>query len=135
MRAAGEVRQARARWALVSAPRSRISKQTLNIAVPFAYYDKLSPARQRIYRKSDAIETLGIPPGRALGRSIAAIAEGLRTEHRASAQSACQSLVNALLEGYHVPAVRVKVLLRRPADDYGGLHGLYRPEGGGPGAR
>jgi hypothetical protein len=129
MRAAGEVRQARARRAPVAASRSRIVfKQTLIITVPFAYYDKLSPARQRIYRKSDAIETLGIPPGLSLGRAIAAIADGLRNEHRVSAQSACQSLVNALLEGYHVPAVRVKVLLRRPADDYGELHGLYEPE-------
>ena len=129
MRAAGEVRQARARRTPVPASRSRIVfKQTLVITVPFAYYDKLSPARQRIYRKSDAIETLGIPPGLALGRAIAAIADGLRNEHRVSAQSACQSLVNALLEGYHVPAVRVKVLLRRPADDYGELHGLYEPE-------
>jgi hypothetical protein len=129
MRAAGEVRQARARRAPAAASRSRIVfKQTLIITVPFAYYDKLSPARQRIYRKSDAIETLGIPPGLSLGRAIAAIADGLRNEHRVSAQSACQSLVNALLEGYHVPAVRVKVLLRRPADDYGELHGLYEPE-------
>ena len=132
MRAAGEVRQARARRGPVAASLSRIAfKQTLIITVPFAYYDKLSPARQRIYRKSDAIETLGIPPGLALGRAIAAIADGLRNEHRVSAQSACQSLVNALLEGYRVPAVRVKVLLRRPADDYGELHGLYEPEDDG----
>ena len=96
--------------------------------MPFAYYDRLSPARQRIYRKSDAIEMLGIPPGLALGGAIGAIADGLRREHRASAQSACQSLVDALVEGYHVPAIRVKVLLRRPADDYGELHGLYEPE-------
>ena len=129
MAATAEVRQARARRARLQAPRSRIVfEQTLTLAVPFAYYDKLSPARQRIYRKSDAIETLGIPPGLALGRAIAAIAEGLRNEHRVSAQGACQSLVNALLEGYRVPAVRVKVLLRRPADDYGELHGLYEPE-------
>jgi hypothetical protein len=99
-----------------------------SITVPFAYYDKLSPARQRIYRKSDAIETLGIPPGLALAGAIAAIADGLRNEQRASAQSACQNLVDALVEGYRVPAVRVKVLLRRPADDYGELHGLYEPE-------
>src|ERR1700687_634772 len=90
--------------------------------VPFPYYDKLSPARQRIYRKSDAIETLGIPPGLALAGAIAAIADGLRDEHRASAQSACQNLVDALVEGYRVPAVRVKVLLRRPARDYRAVH-------------
>ncbi|MDQ6916802.1 MAG: hypothetical protein M3023_03170 [Pseudomonadota bacterium] len=96
--------------------------------MPFAYYDKLSPARQRIYRKSDSIETLGVPPGLALGGVISAIGDGLRLEHRVNVQRACQSLVDALLDGYRVPAVRVKVLLRRPADDYGELHGLYEPE-------
>ena len=94
----------------------------------FAYYNKLSAARQRIYRKSDAIESLGLPSGLSLGAAIAAIAEGLRLEHRLDTQGACQRLVNALVEGYSVPAVRVKVLLRRPADDYGELHGLYEPE-------
>jgi len=106
----------------------RLRSNLRSISVPFAYYDKLSPARQRIYRKSDAIATLGIPPGLALAGAIAAIADGLRNEHRASAQTACQNLVDALVKGYHVPAVRVKVLLRRPADDYGELHGLYEPE-------
>jgi hypothetical protein len=107
---------------------ARLRSNPRSITVPFAYYDKLSPARQRIYRKSDAIETLGIPPGLALAGAIAAIADGLRDEHRASAQSACQKLVDALVAGYRVPTVRVKVLLRRPADDYGELHGLYEPE-------
>lgn len=96
--------------------------------MPFAYYNKLSRARQLIYRKSDAIEALSIPPGLPLGGAIAAIADGLRREHRASAQRACQGLVDALADGYRVPAVRVKVLLQRPADDYGELHGLYEPE-------
>jgi hypothetical protein len=96
--------------------------------MPFAYYAKLSPARQRIYRKSDAIETLGIPQGLALGHVIGEIGNGLRQEDRATVQAACQSLVDALLNGYRVPPVRVKVLLRRPADDYGELHGLYEPE-------
>jgi hypothetical protein len=101
--------------------------------VTFAYYNKLSRARQLIYRKSDAIEALGIPPGLALGGAIAAIADGLRREHRASAQRACQGLVDTLVDGYRVPPVRVKVLLQRPADDYGELHGLYEP--GEDGAR
>jgi hypothetical protein len=96
--------------------------------VPFSYYAKLSRARQRIYRDSDAIETLGIPRGLALGGTIVAIAEGLRREDRAATLAACQGLVDALLDGYRVPAARVKVLLRRPADDYGELHGLYEPE-------
>ena len=98
--------------------------------MPFAYYAKLSAARQRIYRKSDSIQSLGIPSGLALGARIARIAEGLRSEDRAATQSACQALVDALLKGYHVPPVRVRVLTRRPADGYGELHGLYEPEEG-----
>jgi hypothetical protein len=98
--------------------------------MPFAYYDKLSAARQRIYRKSDSIQTLGIPPGLSLSGYIVQIGDALRGENRTATQSACQSLVDALLHGYRVPPVRVRVLTRRPADGYGELHGLYEPEEG-----
>ena len=36
--------------------------------MPFAYYDRLSPARQRIYRTSDAIEALDLPGGSTSAR-------------------------------------------------------------------
>lgn len=101
----------------------------------FAYYDKLSPARQRIYRQSDAIDTLGLPPELALGTLVGAIAEGLRQDRRASIQAACQSLIDALTRGYRVPKVRVRVLATRPADGSGELHGLYEPEDDGTPAR
>ena len=97
----------------------------------FAYYDKLSPARQRIYRQSDAIDTLGLPPELALGTLVAAIAEGLRQDQRAIIQAACQSLIDALTRGYRVPKVRVRVLATRPADGSGELHGLYEPDDDG----
>ena len=97
----------------------------------FAYYDKLSSSRQRIYRQSDAIDTLGLPPELALGNFVEAIAEGLRQDRRASIQAACQSLIDALTRGYRVPKVRVRVLATRPADGSGELHGLYEPEDDG----
>ena len=96
----------------------------------FAYYDRLSPARQRIYRASDAIEPLPLPPGVAPGAEIAAIRAGLAAENRAGVERSCQRLLDALTKGYHVPPVRVRVLAQRPADDYGELHGLYEPEEG-----
>jgi hypothetical protein len=101
----------------------------------FAYYDKLSPARQRIYRQSDAIDKLGLPPELALGAIVEAIAEGLRQDRRASIQAACQSLIEALTRGYRVPKVHVRVLATRPADGSGELHGLYEPEDDGTPAR
>jgi len=97
----------------------------------FAYYEKLSPRQQRIYRQSDAIDTLGLPPGLALSREIAAIAEALHEDRRADVQTACQSLIDALTLGYHVPKVRVRVLATRPADGEGELHGLYEPNDDG----
>lgn len=101
----------------------------------FAYYDNLSPARQRIYRKSDAIATLGLPPGLALGGMVNALGEGLRQDRRADVQTACQRLIDALVAGYRVPKIRVRVLATRPADGSGELHGLYEPEDEGTAAR
>jgi hypothetical protein len=101
----------------------------------FAYYDKLSSARQRTYRKSDAIVTLGLPHRLVFGPMVDAIGEGLRQDRRADIQAACQSLIDALTTGYRVPKVRVRVLATRPADGSGELHGLYEPDDEGTPAR
>jgi len=93
----------------------------------FAYYDRLSPARQRTYRKSDELPALGLPSGLQLGGVIERIQSALLDDNRAAVQLACQQLIDALVNGYHVPRIRVRVLARRPSDDYGELHGLYEP--------
>jgi hypothetical protein len=95
--------------------------------MPFAYYAKLSPARQRIYRQSDAITSLGLPPGLDVGGDVDAIAQALAADDRAAIQAACQRLVDRLTSGYRVPPVKVRVLARRPTDASGELHGLYEP--------
>ena len=105
------------------------------ITMRFAYYDKLSPSRQRTYRRSDEIVTLGLPPGLVLGPIVEAIAAGLREDRRPAVQAACQALIDALNRGYRVPEVRVRVLATRPADGSGELHGLYEPEDEGTVAR
>lgn len=94
----------------------------------FAYYDRLSPARQRVYRRSDDIVTLGLPLELAPGAMVHAIGEALRLDRRADVQVACQTLIDALTSGFRVPGVRVRVLATRPADGSGELHGLYEPE-------
>jgi hypothetical protein len=103
--------------------------------MPFAYYARLSAARQRIYRQSAAIETLDLPPGWAAGGEIARIRASLCREDRAGVEAASQELVDALTAGYRVPRIRVRVLAQRPADDGGELHGLYEPDAGGKPAR
>jgi len=71
--------------------------------MPFAYYAKLSPARQRTYRKSDAIESLALPPGVATGAIVARVRDGLVRDDRSAVQRACQELADVLTAGYRVP--------------------------------
>jgi hypothetical protein len=94
----------------------------------FSYYDRLSPARKKIYRRSDDIAVLGLPDRLDLGETVVRIEAALHAEDRAAVQRECQSLIDALITGYRVPKVRVRVLAQRPADGYGELHGLYEPE-------
>ncbi len=96
----------------------------------FAYYDRLSPARQRIYRQSDAIDRLELPPGVAAGALVCRLRERLEADDRAGVQEAAQALIDVLVAGYRVPPIRVRVLAQRPADGGGELHGLYEPEDG-----
>jgi len=103
--------------------------------VPFAYYDRLSPARKRIYRASDAIERLDLPAGFTAGADVDAISGALQADDRAGCERACQRLADALAAGYRVPPIRVRVLAKRPSSDYGELHGLYEPEEGRAQAR
>jgi len=99
--------------------------------MPFAYYARLSPARRRIYRRSDAIETLALPAGFASGATVGTIRSALAGDDRAAVQAACQALIDALVQGFGVPPIRMRVLAKRPADSGGELHGLYEP-GDGP---
>jgi hypothetical protein len=99
----------------------------------FSYYDRLSGARQKIYRRSDAIVTLGVPRGLKLGETVRSIESALLCDDRDALQRSCQDLVDALNAGYRVPAAGVRILARRPVEGDGELHGLYEPgEGRAP---
>jgi len=96
--------------------------------VPFAYYNRLTSAQQRIYRTSDAIESIALPPGVSPGVDVAAMRAALEADDRAVVERCGQRIVDTLTAGYHVSPIRLRVLAQRPADDYGELHGLYEPE-------
>ncbi len=106
-----------------------------NGGMPFAYFARLSAARQRVYRRSDAIEAVAVPPGFAAGGIVAALRAALAAEDPRDVQARCQELTDALVAALGVPPVRIVVMARRPSDDYGELHGLYEPEDAGRSAR
>ena len=98
--------------------------------MPFAYYDRLSPARQRVYRRSDEITRIAVPDLGALGPLARAIEAALGSGDPAPAQAACARLIDALNAQMKTPMVRTRVLARRPSDAGGELHGLYEPDNG-----
>ena len=96
--------------------------------MPFAYYDKLGAADQRVYRKSDAIMHIAIPDIPPLMPLAAAIDPALAAAKRAAVGRSCQALVDALNRQLATPAVQVRVLERRPSNSQGELQGLYEPD-------
>ncbi len=103
--------------------------------MPFAYYDRLSPARQAIYRRSDEIVTLDLPAGVVVADAVRGIEDGLARGHRPAVQRGSQELIDAMIAGFGVPFVDVRVLAVRPSDVEGELHGLYEPDEDIPRAR
>jgi hypothetical protein len=96
--------------------------------MPFAYYDKLSAARKKIYRRSDAMRRIELPDAQSLRTHPPAIAAALEAGNRAAVERACQALVDGINAELATPPVVVRVLERRPADSYGELQGLYEPD-------
>ncbi len=96
--------------------------------MPFAYYDRLTPARRRIYDRSDALTELPIPPGETLRPLAEALFQSLAQDRETAVQRDCQRLLDALTLRFGVPSLRAKVFAVRPRGDWGELHGMYRPE-------
>ena len=93
--------------------------------MPFAYYNRLTPAKKKIYQQSDAIERVILPEPLPLRPLAVAVQEALAAEHQPGAQQATTVLIDALHRQLRVPAVEVVVLAKRPSRDWGELHGLY----------
>jgi hypothetical protein len=99
--------------------------------MPFAYFDRLSPRRQRIYLASDAIVVVALPAGGSAGPTVSALRSALEREDRKGTEVACQSLLDDLCDRLAVPPVKVKVYATRPQSSGAELHGLYEPSDDG----
>jgi len=93
--------------------------------VPFAYYDRLTRAQQRVYRQSDGVTALRLPQPAALRPLVEPLASALTREDRRAVQDAADQLFNGLARTFGTPACRVDVLAARPPGKWGELQGLY----------
>jgi hypothetical protein len=96
--------------------------------MPFAYYERLSAKRKRVYDQSDRILRIEWPDVQALEPLARAIQPALEGARRAQVEKACQALVDAMNAQLGTPAVVMRVLERRPSNDTGELQGLYEPD-------
>jgi len=103
--------------------------------VPFAYYERLSRAQQRVYRQSDEIAMIRLPGTRALTPLVEEMAAALASEDRRGTESAADRLLGELTTRLGVPPLRAEVLAVRPSKNWGELHGLYTPAEHGRPAR
>jgi hypothetical protein len=99
--------------------------------VPFAYYERLSRAQQKIYRESDAVTEVRLERPATLHPLVAALEAALGTEERGVTQAATERLVHGLTDALGISRVTVEVLAARPHAQWGELHGLYTVRAGG----
>ena len=93
--------------------------------MPFAYYDRLTRAQQRVYRQSDGITSLRLAQPAALHPLVEVLPAALAREERAAIQEGTDRLYNALAQAFGTPPCRVEVLAARPHGRWGELQGLY----------
>ena len=95
--------------------------------MPYSYYNKLRTRDKKIYRDSDKISSVKLQNSAELSSYVSAIQSALDHEKKLHVQSATQKLATGITQQLQVAPVRIKVLLTRPHNNYGELHGLYEP--------
>jgi len=95
--------------------------------VPFAYYQRLTAAQKRIYRKSDALTSIELPGAAELRPLASELQAALAADDRREVERICRALADGICVRLGAPPVAVRVLAARPSGDYGELHGLYDP--------
>lgn len=103
--------------------------------MPFAYFQRLTRAQQRVYRQSDGIALIRLPGARALGPLVQEMAAALAGQNRGGTQRAADRLLAEITAGLNVSPLRAEVLAVRPSKNWGELHGLYTPAEHGRPAR
>jgi len=93
--------------------------------MPFPYYDNLSPTKKRIYRKSDAIESIPVKsPGNILPLSIK-LKKSLEDNKRRDVAKHASEICRLVCRDLGIETLTVKISSRRPSSSTEELHGLY----------
>lgn len=92
-----------------------------------AFFYRLSPAAQRTYLRSDAIETFNLTPSPEALRMAAALMETLAEGRQAAAGLIARQLAHELCRLLQVRPIDIEVRGVRPHNARGELHGIFYP--------
>ncbi len=93
----------------------------------FSYYNRLSAAAKKVYRRSDSISAVALPRAEELQPLMPRLAQALKEANRLVVEELCRKLAMDITARMNVPPLRVRVLAVRPSASWGELHGLYEP--------
>lgn len=94
----------------------------------FSYYKKLKSSEKKIYDASDRVSRIRFRQPGQFNPYVTSLQKTLAAEDRSRIEKASQKLAATLCQVCKVPAVKVKVLSKRPSHSWGELHGLYEQE-------
>jgi hypothetical protein len=96
----------------------------------FPYYENLSAAKKRIYRKSDAIESIPFRSPGSIHPVTMKLKKSLEDNKRRDVAKHASEICRLVCRGLDIEALIVKVRSRRPSSSAEELQGLYeRTEG------
>ena len=101
----------------------------------YAYYHRLNRRQKGIYRQSDSVEVIGLKDNGPLMPLTDDLAAALASEDQKETTRICRLLVSGICDDLQIRNTRIKVLARRPSNDWGELHGLYEPWAGANSSR
>jgi hypothetical protein len=98
--------------------------------MPFPYYSNLSEAKKRIYRKSDAIESIHVKNSGSIHPVTMKLKAALENNKRRDVAKHASEICRLVCEGLDTEALTVRIRSRRPSSSARELQGLYeRTEG------
>jgi hypothetical protein len=93
--------------------------------MPFAYYETLSAANKRIYKKSDAIESIPVRNPGDIHPVVMQLKRSLEDDRRRDVAKLSSEICRLVCEGLGTQSLVVKISSKRPSRSTEELHGLY----------
>ena len=98
--------------------------------MPFPYYDNLSAAKKRIYRQSDAIESIPVKNPGAIHPVTIKLKKSLEGNKRRDVAKHASEICRLVCKDLEIETLIVKISSKRPSSSTEELHGLYLWEEG-----